>query len=84
MPHDGEDAVECRDMFARLSEYLDGELPEHVCQELARHMDGCTPCEAFLRTLKLTVDICRQLPPKPLPGTVRDELRALLERERDR
>jgi RNA polymerase sigma-70 factor (ECF subfamily) len=71
-------------MFARLSEYVDGELPETLCEELARHLDGCTPCEAFLRTLKRTVDICRQLPPKPLPPALRDELRALIERERTR
>jgi anti-sigma factor RsiW len=69
-------------MFARLSEYLDGELPPNLCQELTRHLEGCTPCEAFSRTLRLTVDLCRQLPPKPLPESVRRELRALLVRER--
>jgi len=69
-------------MFARLSEYLDGELPSDLCEDLARHLQGCAPCEAFRRTLRLTVDLCRQLPPKPVPEDLRQELRALLIRER--
>lgn len=74
--------VDCREMFARLSEYLDGEVPPNLCEELARHLEGCTPCEAFARTLRRTVGLCRQLPPRPLPEHVRRELRALLRRER--
>ena len=74
--------VDCRDMFARLSEYLDSELPPNLCEELARHLEGCMPCEAFTRTLRHTVDLCRQLPPRPLPEDFRRELRALLACER--
>jgi anti-sigma factor RsiW len=69
-------------MFARLSEYLDGELPDTLCEELSRHLEGCTPCEAFMRTLRMTVDLCRTLPPAPLPEHLRRELRALVDRER--
>ncbi len=72
---------ECREMFARLSEYLDGELPENLCEEMKRHLADCTPCEAFVRTLKLTVDLCHGLPAKHLPDDVRAELRALLHRD---
>lgn len=75
---------DCREMFTRLSEYLDGELPEHLCEEMARHLAACTPCEAFMRTLRLTVDLCHGLPAKRLPDDVRDGLRALLDRERGR
>lgn len=71
-------------MFARLSEYLDGELPENLCEELSRHLAGCTPCETFTRTLEHTVDLCRRLPARQLPDDVRAELRALVERERAR
>jgi anti-sigma factor RsiW len=65
-------------MFARLSAYLDGELSPPLCEQLARHLEGCRPCEAFTRTLRLTVELCRRLPPKRLPERLRRGLRALL------
>jgi anti-sigma factor RsiW len=76
--------MDCREMFARLSEYVDGELAPGPCEELSRHLQDCRPCEAFIRTLRHTVDLCRELPPKPLPEHLRQELRALLRRGEDR
>jgi hypothetical protein len=67
-------------MFARLSEYVDGELPPDLCAEFVRHFEACLPCEGFTRTLRLTIELCRELPPKPLPEPLRLELRALLSR----
>ncbi len=76
--------MECRRLFARLSEYLDGELPAGICDELRAHLDGCRPCAAFARELEATVDLCRSLPPRPVPPGLRRRLRALLERETGR
>lgn len=73
-------AEDCRGLFARLSEYLDGELPGPLCEEIRVHLDGCRSCERFCETLRRTVDLCRRLPPVPLPAEVRRELRALLGR----
>jgi len=61
---------DCKQIFGALSEYLDGELDPEFCATLEKHMKGCEPCEAFLATLKKTVDLCREssVPlPKPLP-----------------
>lgn len=74
--------MDCREMFARLSEYLDGELSPERCQEFARHFEACVACEAFTRTLRRTIELCRELPSKPLPESLRVELRALLSRGR--
>jgi anti-sigma factor RsiW len=73
--------MECRAMFARLSEFLDGELPSTLCAEVEAHVRGCRPCEAFVRILRLTVDLCRNLPMTPLPEESRQELRSLLAAE---
>lgn len=73
--------MDCKEMFARLSEFLDGELTEELCQEIQTHMEGCEPCQAFSRTLQRTVDLCRQLPSKPFPEEIRQKLRALIEEE---
>ena len=73
--------MDCRAMFARLSEFVDGELPSTQCEEIEAHVRGCTPCEGFVRTLRRTVALCQRLPATPLPDAMRQELRSLLERE---
>ncbi len=72
------DAMECREMFGRLSEFLDGELPADLCQQIQAHMDGCEPCQAFARTLRDTVERCRRLSSRPLPEDVKREIATLL------
>ena len=46
----------CHEVFARLSEYIDGELPENLCEMIDGHMQDCEPCVAFLDSLRRTVD----------------------------
>jgi anti-sigma factor (TIGR02949 family) len=75
--HDGM-SMTCRELFERLSEYVDGELSQEICEEIRRHMDGCEPCVAFAKTLKKTAEMCRRLPSKPIPPEVAADLRGLL------
>jgi anti-sigma factor RsiW len=65
-------------MFERLSEYVDGELSQEICEEIQRHMEGCDPCVAFAKTLKKTADLCRRLPSQPIPPEVAADLRTFL------
>lgn len=65
----------CKRIFAMLSEYLDAELPARNCRELERHLAGCTPCIAYLESLRNTVAACGnyQVPKIPAPSRrVRD------------
>ena len=50
----------CKEMFAELSDYLDEQLDDSLCQELERHMDGCGPCQAFVASLEASIDYCRK------------------------
>src|ERR1039457_4843963 len=34
----------CKAMFAELSNYLDEQLDDSLCEELERHLKGCEPC----------------------------------------
>lgn len=70
--------VECRALFERLSEFLDGELPADLCREIERHAGGCPPCHDLVQTLRRTVGLCRALPERPLPEEARAALRTLL------
>ena len=76
--HSHEMSMTCRELFARLSEYVDGELSQETCEEIRHHMEGCEPCVAFAKTLKKTAEMCRRLPSKPIPSEVAADLRALL------
>src|SRR5439155_7749109 len=50
----------CKQLFAKLSDYLDDELDDSLCRELEKHLKGCAPCEAFLSSLEQTVERCRR------------------------
>jgi anti-sigma factor RsiW len=71
-------SMTCRELFERLSEYVDGELSQEICREIQRHMEGCEPCVAFAKTLKKTADLCRRLPSQPIPPEVAADLRSFL------
>src|SRR5215467_808775 len=52
----------CKEMLEELSDYLDQQLDDSLCEELERHMDGCGPCQAFVATLEATIEQCRRSP----------------------
>ncbi len=72
----------CLELFARLSEYLDGELEPGLAAELERHLAACLPCERVVDTLRRTVELCHELSPTPVPEDTRRRIRALLDRLR--
>lgn len=52
----------CKAMFAELSNYLDEQLDDSLCEELERHLEGCGPCQAFLASLEAAIQECRKAP----------------------
>jgi RNA polymerase sigma-70 factor (ECF subfamily) len=52
----------CKAMFAELSNYLDEQLDDSMCEQLERHLSNCEPCKAFLTSLKITIDRLRSSP----------------------
>ena len=57
----------CKAMFAELSDYIDEQLDDSLCEEFERHLAGCEPCQAFIATLKATIEQCRNSPPDGPP-----------------
>jgi len=71
---------ECRELFAKLSEYLDGRVEPLTCEQMRSHIEACPSCVAFLRDLRSAIDRCRSLQlPRDPAITVR--LLAILTRE---
>ncbi|HEX4784901.1 MAG TPA: sigma-70 family RNA polymerase sigma factor [Candidatus Sulfotelmatobacter sp.] len=65
----------CKAMFAELSNYLDEQLDDSLCEELERHLDGCGPCKLFLASLEATIEQCRRSPAAKPSGKAAVRLR---------
>ena len=56
----------CKQIFANLSDYLDGAMDDTLCEEFERHIKKCKPCEDFLFSLRNSIEQTKSLP-KTLP-----------------
>ncbi len=50
---------QCRELMTRLSEYIDGELEESLCEEIDRHLAVCEDCRVLVDTFRKTVELYR-------------------------
>jgi predicted anti-sigma-YlaC factor YlaD len=57
-----------------LSDYLDGEAEQRICEEIERHMANCEKCRAVINTLDRTVSIYREIPAPKAPAEVEETL----------
>jgi RNA polymerase sigma-70 factor (ECF subfamily) len=53
---------ECREIFANLSEFLDGRLEAASCEQMRLHIEGCPACIAFIKDLRGVIERCRKTP----------------------
>ena len=70
----------CRELFANLSEYLDGRVEPRTCDQMREHIEGCPSCVAFLRDLRAAIDRCRSME-VPCDQAIAPRLRSILTRE---
>ncbi len=70
----------CRELFANLSEYMDGRMEPLSCERMRAHIEACPSCVAFLRELRSAIDRCRAME-VPCAPEVAARLRVLLTRE---
>jgi len=77
---DGSRPAECRELFSNLSEYLDGRVESHTCEEMRGHIEACPACVAFLRDMRVAIDRCRSLE-VPCDPAVASRLRSVLTQE---
>lgn len=65
----------CKELVAHSSDYLDGQLTLRQRLAIRAHLAMCGNCRRFIRQMKLTQAVIRQMPEDELP-----ELDALAER----
>jgi hypothetical protein len=65
----------CRYLLSSLSDYIDGELSEQLCQEIENHMAGCVNCQIVINTLRKTLDLYHKTEESPtIPSDVKERL----------
>jgi RNA polymerase sigma-70 factor (ECF subfamily) len=72
--------VHCRELFGKLSEYLDGKVSPSTCEQIEVHMHACPNCVAFLNDLRASIDRCRSLE-IPCDPKLTSRLKALFTQE---
>lgn len=66
---------ECRHLLGSLSDYLDGDLEQVLCDEIELHMEECENCRIVIDTLRKTIDLYQITSATPtVPEDVRKRL----------
>ena len=73
---------ECIEMFAMLSDFIDGELDAAVCKAIEKHAKECIRCNVCLETLKRTVDLCGHPKSHSVPAHLSRKLQELIQTAR--
>jgi anti-sigma factor (TIGR02949 family) len=69
---------DCKKYFERISEYLDGELDNEICDEIETHLKECPECRECLDSLKKTIQLCKEAGKEAIPSDIRERLRSNL------
>lgn len=48
---------DCRQLLNSLSDYIDGDLPQELCDEIELHMKDCDNCRIVVDTLNKTISL---------------------------
>jgi putative zinc finger protein len=59
----------CQDVAELATDYFEGSLPAATSAAFAAHVAGCPGCQAFLRQLRITVDVVHTAAEPPTVDT---------------
>ncbi len=68
----------CRQLVARLADYLESSLDARTRAEIAAHLRECSACRAYLRTYRRTVGVVGRAGRARMPAAMRRRLLAAL------
>ena len=66
---------DCRQLLNSLSDYIDGDLQQELCDEIELHMKDCDNCRIVIDTLSKTISLYQT---SSEPAVVPDEVRQRL------
>lgn len=73
----------CHSLLVLLSDYVDGDLSEELCQAIESHAAGCQDCRIVVDTLRKTVSLYHACADEPfeVPEEMRSHLFKVLHLE---
>jgi predicted anti-sigma-YlaC factor YlaD len=72
---------DCNSVLEQLSDYLDADAREELCQAIAEHMSRCQDCRVMVDTVKKTIVLYQNGSSTEVPMRATAELSAALARE---
>ncbi len=79
----GDEDPDCHEVRGLSSDYIDGELDHASEERVAKHLEWCGPCNAFISTLRTTVDMLRSMPKREASDSFRERVRQAVKNEGD-
>jgi predicted anti-sigma-YlaC factor YlaD len=73
--------VDCSEVLEQLSEYLDREAREQLCQEIKKHLEHCHDCNLTVDKTRKTILLYQADRQVDVPFAVSEQLRTALARE---
>lgn len=49
----------CDELLNAMNEYVDGPIDSAVCEQFARHLSGCNPCQVVVDNIRQTIRLYR-------------------------
>ncbi len=66
--------MKCHELLQALSEYVDGQADEALCEEFKQHLAKCNPCHVVIDNVKKTITFFKAGQPYELPLDFRTRL----------
>lgn len=73
--------MDCKEILAALSDYVDGDLDPELYRTLQEHLADCNPCQLVVDNVRHTISVYKSGRPLELPAELCERLRRVL-RER--
>jgi RNA polymerase sigma-70 factor (ECF subfamily) len=67
---------DCVKFFKKISEYLDGELDDKICNEIDAHLRQCPECSEHVDSLRKTIQLCKETAVEEMPTDIHDRIRS--------
>lgn len=64
----------CEELLKALNDYVDDETILAVCEEFAKHLAGCNPCQIVVDNIRNTIRLYKAGEPYPMPPEFQSKL----------
>jgi len=76
--------IACKDLFEKMSEFIDGEMDIAMIEEAERHLGHCIECKETLDTFRKSVALLKKAKIKKMSENDKNRLRELIHKEMDK